>query len=226
MQLHEKPDCLEFATRTAEFAKTMLECPACVFTWIDDSQPIPPCVDAGLGRDMIRSYYDVFRDVDPIAPEFLLSQRIEVTTLRSVADQRFGTRFVPYAQFMARFNFVDDAAFVFRAAGRPIAFLNVLRRHDSQDLFSEHTLRQLHGYIETSLLNLRSLRTFQMQERWATEFRLTAREMDVAALVATGLSNKEIAAHSHIEIVTVKTHVANVLAKLGLESRTQIASFA
>lgn len=52
---------------------------------------------------------------------------------------------------------------------------------------------------------------------------LTERETDVLALLADGLSNREIADTLFVEITTVKTHVTNVLAKLGVTSRVQAA---
>jgi DNA-binding NarL/FixJ family response regulator len=55
---------------------------------------------------------------------------------------------------------------------------------------------------------------------------LTARERDVAALVARGLSNREIAAALSIGERTVETHVGNILGKLGFGSRAQIAAWA
>jgi len=55
---------------------------------------------------------------------------------------------------------------------------------------------------------------------------ITEREMDVIRLVAEGRSNQEIASQLVISEKTVKTHMSNILSKLGLEDRTQLAIYA
>jgi DNA-binding NarL/FixJ family response regulator len=55
--------------------------------------------------------------------------------------------------------------------------------------------------------------------------RLTARERQVIDLLGEGLSNKEIAGRLHIAVHTVKSHVHNVLEKLALHSRLEVAAF-
>jgi len=54
---------------------------------------------------------------------------------------------------------------------------------------------------------------------------LARREVDVARLVAEGLTNKQIGARLFISERTVATHVGNILNKLGFDSRAQIAGW-
>ena len=54
---------------------------------------------------------------------------------------------------------------------------------------------------------------------------MTPRERQVIALIAEGLSNKAIAARLHIATHTVKSHVRNIMEKLSLRTRLQIAAY-
>ena len=55
---------------------------------------------------------------------------------------------------------------------------------------------------------------------------MTPRELEVIALIAEGLSNREIAERMDIASDTVKSHVRNVMEKLALHTRLQIAAYA
>jgi DNA-binding NarL/FixJ family response regulator len=62
--------------------------------------------------------------------------------------------------------------------------------------------------------------------RSGTKAELTTREVEVLRLVGTGAANKEIALQLGISERTARTHVSNILGKLGLASRTQAALWA
>jgi LuxR family maltose regulon positive regulatory protein len=53
---------------------------------------------------------------------------------------------------------------------------------------------------------------------------LTTREVEVLKLIEAGRSNQEIAEQLVISIPTVKRHISNIYAKLGVKSRTQAVS--
>lgn len=82
---------------------------------------------------------------------------------------------------------------------------------------------QLHPKA-TSLV-MKHLSSNNRQERKPLDD-LTKRELEVLKEIASGKSNKEIASSLFITEKTVKTHVSNVLAKLGLADRTQAALYA
>ncbi|WP_423409555.1 response regulator [Heyndrickxia sp. MSNUG] len=82
---------------------------------------------------------------------------------------------------------------------------------------------QLHPKA-TSLV-MKHLSSNNRQERKPLD-NLTKRELEVLKEIASGKSNKEIASSLFITEKTVKTHVSNVLAKLGLADRTQAALYA
>ena len=56
--------------------------------------------------------------------------------------------------------------------------------------------------------------------------RMTKRERQVIELISEGCTNKEIAQELHLSTYTVKSHVHNILEKLALSTRVQIAKFA
>lgn len=58
------------------------------------------------------------------------------------------------------------------------------------------------------------------------DVRMTPREREVVNLIGSGLSNKEIAHRLNVASYTVKSHVRNVMVKLALHTRLQIAAHA
>lgn len=77
------------------------------------------------------------------------------------------------------------------------------------------------------LVHHRRMRNAQLADSlvpWvAREYGLTKREEALLSLLEQGASNKEIAKREYISVSTVKTHVSNVYAKLGVSSRDELA---
>ena len=74
-------------------------------------------------------------------------------------------------------------------------------------------------------VTVRLLRAVAAADRSPVPNPLTAREADIARLVAKGLTNAQIGAELHISAGTAKTHVANIQAKLGVQNRVGIAAW-
>ena len=76
------------------------------------------------------------------------------------------------------------------------------------------------------LAHLDALERSQEQRTRQLMASLTRREVEVLQLLGEGLGDKEIAARIFLSTETVKTHMANILTKLGVESRLQALIFA
>ncbi len=82
---------------------------------------------------------------------------------------------------------------------------------------------RLHPDIARKLMEQVAQRPAAPHEATALPEGLTARELEVIRLVARGRTNQQIAQELVISEKTVKTHVSNILSKLNLEDRTQLA---
>lgn len=78
--------------------------------------------------------------------------------------------------------------------------------------------------IEPKVAN-KMMNRFRQQEKKPHED-LTEREIDVLKCLGEGMTNQEISEYLFIGVKTVKTHVSNILGKLGVSDRTQAAIYA
>ncbi|MFC5742147.1 response regulator [Dyella tabacisoli] len=118
----------------------------------------------------------------------------------------------PQARIIVLTNYSGDAQVIRAMKWGASAYLlkNMLRT----DLLN--TIRQLHQgkrYFPSEVAGI--IAAHMMDDA------LTCREIEVLRLVAQGLSNKEIAHSIHISEETAKSHVSNILSKLGARDRTQ-----
>ncbi len=84
----------------------------------------------------------------------------------------------------------------------------------------------LSASITLRLMDRTAVQAGSHERAHAALSRLSPREHEVALAVARGRTNAEIAARLYMSVATVKAHVSNVLAKLDLDNRTQIALLA
>lgn len=130
-------------------------------------------------------------------------------------------RELPDTEVLALTSVVEDTAVVEAMRAGAIGYL--LKNTDAPQLRRAVKAAaagqvQLSPQLAARLVNeMRALHTADQ---------LTEREWDVLRLLARGQSNREIAQELQIGETTVKTHVKNVLGKLGVPSRTQAALYA
>jgi DNA-binding NarL/FixJ family response regulator len=101
----------------------------------------------------------------------------------------------------------------------------VLKDADADDVVT--AIRAVHrGGLQLDPLVARRLLSSLREDADNAADALTPRELDVLRLIGEGKANKEIAAGLALSERTVRTHVSNILGKLGLSSRTQAALWA
>ncbi|MCK9425699.1 MAG: response regulator transcription factor [Ignavibacteriaceae bacterium] len=87
----------------------------------------------------------------------------------------------------------------------------VLPPHLTGSLFSQIVEHAVNGYSPSLIVE---------------SVRMTKRERQVVELIADGFANKEIAQKLHLSTFTIKSHVHNILEKLSLHTRIQVANYA
>lgn len=128
---------------------------------------------------------------------------------------------LPDIEVIALTSVLEDASVTGAVRAGAIGYL-------LKDTESDELVRAIHaaanGQVQLAPQALARL----MREVRAPESpeKLTERETDVLRLLAGGQSNKEIVHALHLGEKTIKTHVSNILSKLGVPSRTQAALYA
>jgi len=140
----------------------------------------------------------------------------------------------PETQVLALTSFIEDEK-VFAAI--EAGALGYLLKDVSPDDLAEsikaahHGEAQLHPEVTKKLMGRVAAKARQSdpappKPKESNSEELTEREFEVLRLIATGMSNREIAQALTIAEKTVKTHVSNILSKLHLADRTQAAIYA
>ena len=93
-----------------------------------------------------------------------------------------------------------------------------------KDVFFEELEKAIRG-VHAGARHIPAAIAMRLAERMASSD-LTGREMEVLELIVQGQSNKEIGASLKISEATVKSHINNILSKLGVTDRTQAVTTA
>lgn len=155
-----------------------------------------------------------------LKPDVVLMDLV-MPVLDGIAATEAIRRELPEIEVLALTSVLDDGAVVKAIKAGAIGFL-------LKDTQAEELCRAIKaaaaGQVQLSPQAAnRLINEVREPERPET---LTERETGVLRLLAMGKSNKEIAADLSIGETTVKTHVSNILMKLGVPSRTQAALYA
>jgi NarL family two-component system response regulator LiaR len=170
-----------------------------------------------------RQAVELVRKLEPdiVLMDLVMPHMDGITATQQVLALDLGTKVIALTSFSE-----DDKVFPAIQAGAS----SYLLKNVSPDVLAEAIRAvhrgeaRLHPDITRKLMQQVSQPRNTPQENSSSE--LTEREKEVLCLVANGNNNREIAQKLYISENTVKTHVSNILGKLGLEQRTQLVLYA
>lgn len=200
--------------------------------------------DHGVVRCGMRAYFELIPDIDVIAEAVdgqdalkqlqLLEQRgrlpdvVLMDLLMPRMDGVGATAAIkaryPLVEVVALTSFIEEAKVqaVLEAGATGYLLKDAEAEEVAQAVRAAHR-GELHLDAAVAARLMRALRAPKQADPLAE---LTEREREVLLLLANGRANKEIAQALGITERTARTHVSNILGKLGLASRTQAALFA
>ena len=169
--------------------------------------------EAADGAEAVRLAHELFPDV--ILMDLLMPGMDGMTATETIRRE------LPETEVIALTSVLEDQAVYDAMRAGAIGYL---LKDTQADELCKAIKAAAAGQVQLSpQAAARLIREIQIPESPET---LTPREAEVLRLLAEGKSNKEIGAELVIGIKTVKTHVSNILSKLGVSSRTQAALYA
>lgn len=163
---------------------------------------------------------EAFRLALELRPDIILMDLL-MPVMDGIASTQAVRAALPDTEVLALTSVLEDASVVGAVRAGAIGYL--LKNTEADELrrsIKAAAAGQVQLSPEAATRLMREVRAPDSPEA------LTERETEVLRLVAQGMGNKQIARMLEIGEKTVKTHVSNILAKLGVQSRTQAALYA
>jgi DNA-binding NarL/FixJ family response regulator len=186
-------------------------------TFLDLQDEIEVVGEAEDGEAAVAAVEELTPDVALL--DLVMPRLDGVAAIREIRERSPDTRVIVLTSFLD-----DDKLFPAVRAG---AAGYLLKDVDPQELVAG--IRTVHGgeaLLHPAAASRVMAELAAAGERQDPSVLLTPREREVLGLIAQGMPNKLIARELEITEKTVKTHVSNLLAKLGVTDRTQAALYA
>lgn len=210
------------------FSMDALRASAVAFSWIEwtDGQGMADdSVTAGTAVNFLKHYRENAAAVDPLCPAILASSGQQIRFLKDCrTGSRDATSLAKYESFLRFHGFGDEIDLVIWDENAPVAALGLFKKCGTSFGSGEvqwsavQRFLQHHLAFHPRIAGRREAR--ELQRRGG----LTARELEVALRLRSGASNAAIADELGIGLATARTHVLNVLSKLGIQRRAQVGA--
>ena len=185
-------------------------------TFLELQEGIEVAGEASDGHDAIRA-------AERLRPDVVLMDLV-MPNLDGVGAMRELRQRVPAARVIVLTSFLDDERLL--PAIRAGAAGYLLKNVQPQELARAIRTAAAGEALLDPAVAARLVEALEEDGRDTRADQLTPREREVLVLIGRGYANKRIALELGIAEKTVKTHVGNVLSKLGVSDRTQAALYA
>ena len=182
-------------------------------TLLELQEDMSVVAEAADGEEAVELAAELHPDVALV--DLVMPRRDGIETIRRMREVTPETRAIVLTSFL------DEESLVPAVRAGAVGYL--LKDAQPQELV--RAVRTVHAG-EALLSPAVTARLLERVAGGREEAPLTEREQEVLRLVARGLPNKRIARELGVSEKTVKTHVSNILAKLGVDDRTQAALYA
>ena len=188
-------------------------------TFLELHEDIDVVGEAEDGKSAVEQVRQLKPDV--VLMDLVMPNMDGITATQQLHELGFPARVIALTSFSE-----DDKVFPAIQVGAASYLLKDVSPDDLVEAIRavHHGEARLHPDIARKLMQQVTQMRNTSQEKSVDE--LTERERDVIRLVAVGRNNREIAQELFISEKTVKSHISNILGKLNLEHRTQLAIYA
>jgi len=192
------------------------------YVWQDRSGRFDNAAFLNMDPKNLAAYEAYFQYHDPIT--FKLQACREATLVTQVMAQRELMRTEFFNDFLARDGLHWGVNAYSYVGDRNIGDVRIWRsrRRENFDAHTLELLRLIEPAFTGALARAEGVFAESVGNAPSAELKLSAREFEIARMVADDLSDKEIAWRLAVEISTVRTHIKRIFAKLGVRRRGSV----
>lgn len=207
------------------FGSRLIGASSACLVWLEDDYEFSIADEYNMPVDFLARYPKELRKVDPMntLAQSMRRARMEMLYHDSV---RTSQSWNEYVGGIYEYGFGDEVDMLLWSSDRPIAGLALFRPPQSPSFASESLdWEVIHGQLEHTIQMHWRVRDERVRRILRSRCGLQPREIELAQILVQGASNADISQIMNISISTVKTHVVNILNKIGLHSRAEISAY-